>query len=109
MGHTTHTIRSKVAASSAVTRFRGAPHDLVAMLSPDIAERVTVEATARGWDTLYRYRLHMDRTAAHSFLNKRSDNNARMLVRDVPCSTLCHPSESCSVTADGVCDAGARA
>jgi hypothetical protein len=70
-------------ANPTVTRFRGAPSELRATLPLDVARRVTYTATPRGLGTLYRYRLHVDRTLAHEHLN-RADNSARLLVAVEP-------------------------
>lgn len=74
-------IPAKIAASASVTRFRGQPHELRALLPDDVARRVSYVSRPAGWNMLYTYTLHEDRTLAQKRI-ARSDNATRLLVAD---------------------------
>lgn len=78
MTPTTATIRGSVADSRTVTRFRGTPRELAAA-HPELAQRATVTTQARGWESIYTYKLHLDRCAAHKYANAK-DNAVQMVT-----------------------------
>lgn len=74
-------LSEKITNHRNITRFRGAPHELLATLPPDIACRVTVTRTPMGIiDTKYTYSVHETRDLACRKCHK-SDNSVTLLVR----------------------------
>jgi hypothetical protein len=78
-----HPIKTRVAESATVKRFRGAPSELHAA-HPEVAARCTYRVAYIGpWrlEAVYTYTLHADRCMARKKIVE-SDNSVQLVVSD---------------------------
>lgn len=73
-----HEVKRKIAASKYTAR----PAHFALTFGEDVASRSTYVTFTAGWETLYRYTVHSDRSAAHDRCNalNRDTSNVRMVV-----------------------------
>lgn len=73
-----HEVQRKIA----VSKYRARPAHFVLTFGEEVARRTTYTTRTVGWETLYWYTVHPDRTAAHERCNatNRDTSGIRLVI-----------------------------